>query len=215
VTEKQYNPLDKLNLGKSVAEALLDRPPSALDDLPVFDGAGIYAIYYTGSFEIYAPLAKRNQENMDWPIYIGKAIPTGGRKGATPFSDVVGKYLWNRLSEHADSIRATKNLRIADFKCRHLVVDDIWIPLGETLLISQFKPPWNVVLDGFGNHDPGSGRYLGYRPMWDVVHPGRTWALKCRERKESLAELKARVRKFLEDNNPPSDPHVKFAPPEA
>jgi hypothetical protein len=48
--------------------------------------------------------------------------------------------------------------------------------LGETLLISHYKPLWNLVVDGFGNHPPGGGRAKGKKPMWDVIHPGRKWA---------------------------------------
>ena len=39
-----------------------------------------------------------------------------------------------------------------------LSVDDIWIPLTESLLIERFKLVWNRVLDGFGNQDPGKER---------------------------------------------------------
>lgn len=46
--ENPYNPLDKKNLGASVAEALLERTVHPLGKLEVFVGAGIYAIYYTG-----------------------------------------------------------------------------------------------------------------------------------------------------------------------
>ena len=34
-------------------------------------------------------------------------------------------------------------------------MDDIWIPLGESLLIEMFVPLWNRILDGFGIHDLG------------------------------------------------------------
>ena len=34
---------------------------------------------------------------------------------------------------------AAENLDVDDFECRYLIVDDIWIPLGETLLIGRFK----------------------------------------------------------------------------
>ena len=44
-----YNPLDKHNLGTNVADALLARPVVSLPP-PAFPGAGVYAIYYTGSF---------------------------------------------------------------------------------------------------------------------------------------------------------------------
>ena len=46
---------------------------------------------------------------------------------------------------------------IKTFQCRYLVVDDIWIPLGEALLIAKFSPIWNKVVDGFGNPRPRKG----------------------------------------------------------
>lgn len=197
----EYNPLDKANLGVSVAEALLKKTPEPLDAIAQFDGAGIYAIYYTGPFPAYQAMARHNATAARWPIYIGKAIPPGGRRGG--LGPVSGRPLWNRLREHADSIRATNNLNVADFLCRHLVVDDIWIPLGETLLIANLKPLWNTSLDGFGNHDPGAGRYNGLRPVWDVLHPGRDWAARCRVRTETQAELDQRMVDVLAATPPP------------
>src|SRR5690606_29496794 len=76
-----YNPLDTKNLGKSVAEALLDGDHHAISDIPRFVGSGIYVIYYTGAFEPYAPMAEANADELSWPIYIGKAVPAGGRRG--------------------------------------------------------------------------------------------------------------------------------------
>lgn len=43
---------------------------------------------------------------------------------------------------------------------------------------SMFRPVWNMVIDGFGNHDPGSGRYNQKISSWDTLHPGRSWAMK-------------------------------------
>jgi hypothetical protein len=83
-----------------------------------------------------------------------------------------------RLGDHAASIEQVENLDLKDFKCRFLVVDDIWIPLAESLLIEMFSPLWNSKLTGFGNHDPGSGRYKQKRSFWDTIHPGRRWAYK-------------------------------------
>lgn len=74
------------------------------------------------------------------------------------FAEIRGRFLHGRLREHAESVRAAENLNIDNFAARWLVVDDIWIPLGETLLIGKFQPVWNRLLDGFGNHDPGAGR---------------------------------------------------------
>jgi hypothetical protein len=49
--------------------------------------AGVYAIYYNGPFKTYAPLVEQNlaaasRGRTQIPIYIGKAVPAGTRKGA-------------------------------------------------------------------------------------------------------------------------------------
>ena len=105
--------------------------------------------------------------------------------------------MFRRLNEHAKSIEQASNLNVCDFYCRYLVVDDIWIPLDESLLIEKLSPLWNQVLDGFGNHDPGKGRYNQERSAWDVLHPGRNWADKCKNHKKSADELESDVREFL------------------
>jgi len=46
----------------------------------------------------------------------------------------------------------------------------------EAALIRYYFPLWNSTVDGFGNHDPGSGRYEQAVSDWDVLHPGRGWA---------------------------------------
>lgn len=175
-----FNPLDKKNLGLSVAEALLEKEVLSLPP-PPFTGAGIYAIYYAGSFQAYEKIASRNR-NGGWkqPIYVGKAIPAGARRGGLGLDAPPGSVLHKRLSEHASSIEAVATLDLKEFACRYLTVEDIWIPLGESLLIEMFQPVWNVVVDGFGNHDPGGGRYNQQRSAWDVVHPGRAWAERCK-----------------------------------
>lgn len=184
-----FNPLDKRNLGASVAEALLTKEIHSLGDLPPFQGAGIYAIYYIGAFKAYEPLARLNRSGgFLWPIYVGKAVPVGARTGAS-LKMAAGKVLHRRLKEHAESIKAAENLDIEDFYCRFLVVDDIWIPLGESLIIARFTPVWNSLIDGFGNHNPGRGRHAGMRPRWDVLHPGRAWAMSLANRPETQAQI--------------------------
>lgn len=202
-----YNPLDKENLGASVAEALLGRRVHSLGELTRFGGAGIYAVYYTGAFAEYAPIAKRNRDDrFEAPIYVGKAIPEGGRKGGKP-TEGATQALFSRLRDHEKSVRASQNLDIADFYCRFLAVDDIWIPLGESLLIAKFSPVWNVLVDGFGNHDPGKGRYEGMRPRWDVIHPGRDWAEKCKARPETANQILVDIKTYLRTVAPPKSPH--------
>lgn len=196
--DKVYNPLDKRNLGECVAEALLESIAHPLPIKQSFKGAGIYVIYYFGNFPAYENLAKENKGGkLKRPIYIGKAIPAGGRKGKVDLSVDVGEVLFRRLNEHAESIQAAKNLDIKDFRCRFLAVDDIWIPLGESLLIAKFNPLWNAVVEGFGNHNPGGPRFNGMRPIWDTLHPGRKWAEKCKESKKTRIEILGDIKAFL------------------
>ena len=61
---------------------LLGRPADSLASIKDISGAGVYVIYYTGPLRAYAPVAKANAGgNFSKPIYVGKAIPKGGRKG--------------------------------------------------------------------------------------------------------------------------------------
>lgn len=205
-----FNPLDKRNLGASVAEALVSQPVHPLGALMSFYGSGIYAIYYHGSHGAYKAIGARNRAdvaNPIIPIYVGKAVPAGARKGKVMPDPTRSKALFSRLQEHAESIQATDTLAIGDFTCRYLVVDEIWIPLGESLMITKFSPLWNLVVEGFGNHDPGAGRYNGLRPRWDTMHPGRAWALRCREREESQAEIAREVMSHLDSSTLPNSPH--------
>src|SRR5581483_9031715 len=102
--DQPYNPLDKTHLGESVAKALLDQPVVPLPPPQVFVGAGIYAIYYAGDFPAYRLIADRNRDNQ-WgaPIYVGKAVPAGARKGGYGLGEAPGEVLFRRLREHAES----------------------------------------------------------------------------------------------------------------
>ena len=183
-----YNPLDIENLGLSVLTAMLTQGPTPLGEITRFEGAGIYALYYTGDFPAYEFIADANREGrFEQPIYVGKAIPAGARRGVNiaPKSTALS----GRIREHAVSIRASENLEIVDFFARYLVVEPIWIPLGESLMIARTSPLWNALIDGFGNHDPGKGRINGLRPIWDTLHPGRPWAEKYPARNESADEI--------------------------
>lgn len=206
---KPYNPLEKENLGRSVTHSLLNSEPIPLSAIQRFAGAGVYAIYYLGDFDAYAPLHNWNHGYNEFhlPIYVGKAVPTGGRKGSVDSGvSPKGSALCRRLDEHRKSVEDAMNLSVSDFWCRYLVVDDIWIPLGESLLIQVYRPLWNSVVDGFGNHDPGGGRYKGAKPSWDTLHPGRHWADNCSPSKSSELEIRAQIQKFWSNYKGPTIP---------
>lgn len=208
MSEKRvFNPLDKKSLGLSVADALLSEPVEPLGNLRPFRGAGIYAIYYRNGFLAYAPLADENRADFVHPIYVGKAVPAGSRKGRIDGDVDRSQVMFRRLREHAESVRQVEDyaarqrsaemIRTDEFFCRYLLVDDIWIPLGESVLIDQFKPIWNKIIDGFGNHDPGRGRYNQQRSAWDTLHPGRPWAAKCRPFSKSREEIVEALKEFF------------------
>ncbi len=192
-----YDPLNYENLARSVVAALLERPATPLPPDTPFDGNGVYAIYYTGSLPCYAAVSS---SRLLVPIYVGKAVPAGGRKGGGEGDR--GAALFRRLAEHAKSISQTENLRLTDFRCRHLVVVPVWITLAERFLIDHFRPVWNTCLDGFGNHDPGKGRKDMKRPRWDTLHPGRDWAARLKA-DESPSALEETVRRHVAGSIPP------------
>ncbi len=200
--EAIFNPLDKRNLGKSVVDALLQKPEKPLGSLKKFPGAGVYAIYYRGGFAPYSVLSGINEPQGNIPIYVGKAVPTGSRKGTALDIPLDSTALWRRLQEHAESIKYVETLDIADFTYRSLTVDDVWIPLGESFVIQKYRPLWNLVVEGFGNHTPGAARFSGKRPLWDELHPGRPWAANCQPPRHSREEILRRVATFMESISP-------------
>lgn len=196
--EVPFNPLDLTNLGLSIIQALVERPIEALPPSETFTGAGIYAIYYSGNFGPYRAIAEENVPgSYKVPIYIGKAIPAGARRTGFGIASSTGTVLYDRLAEHPASIRLAENLNIEDFRCRYLVVEQLWIPVAEALLIQRYRPLWNIIVDGFGNHDPGSGRYNQKRSAWDTIHPGRIWATRLQPSKLTEDQIFERVVAYL------------------
>ncbi len=203
ITVVPYNPLTSHHLGESVRRALLEQSCYPLGEIPSFDGAGVYAIYCHGGSPYYTPIAEQNHDGCKAPIYVGKAVPPGSRKGIDVGS--ASRTLYRRLREHADSIRAVSNpgtpghLDIADFRCRFLVVEEVWIPLIESLSITSFKPLWNGCIDGFGHHNQGAARRGQQRPFWDTLHPGRAWAKMVRPNRLSVDQIAKRLQEYYVD----------------
>lgn len=98
---EQYNPLDYANLTKNCVRELMARGPWPLASIPgkPFQGAGVYALFYAGNMPAYQPV---KSPDADWPIYVGKAVPRGARKGQVGGADT--SPLHGRLKEHYGSI---------------------------------------------------------------------------------------------------------------
>jgi len=163
-----------------------------------FTGCGVYALYYLGGHDLYTEIARLNRDVCAMPIYVGKAVPPGWRAART--TSVERKSLYDRLREHARSIRQARNLESDDFRCRFVILQDVEtdliVPI-EAALIRKYRPLWNSTVDGFGNHDPGKGRYNQARSEWDVLHPGRPWADRLRGEPPSLERVMEKVRASL------------------
>jgi hypothetical protein len=193
-----YNPLDKVNLGRSIVRALLDQTIESLSNTSLPLGSGTYAIYYTGLFPAYESVAARNWNGkFGQPIYVGKAISKIDKKSGITVDASKETSLKDCLRQHAASITQANNLDLNDFYYRCLIVDDIWIPLGENMLIETFRPIWNIVIDGFGNKDPGNRRATQHRSSWDVLHAGRYFAEKLATGGITPEDLTRKLEKFF------------------
>lgn len=163
-----------------------------------FNGAGVYALYYTGKSPYYTYLHNINRVGFVQPIYVGKAVPKGWRKAR---SKDPSNELYSRLGDHYSSIEQVKNLNVADFSCRFMIFEHTtvdMIGMVEAALIRQFNPIWNSCIDGFGNHDPGSGRYEQAKSDWDVLHPGRRWAAKLKGKCSTQEEIVKKALSYYE-----------------
>lgn len=76
------------------------------------------------------------------------------------------------------------------------VESDLVAPV-EASLIRKHRPLWNMVVDGFGNHDPGKGRYNQAKSEWDVLHPGRAWAERLTGVASDLDQIINKVHLYL------------------
>lgn len=158
-------------------------PVHGLPPSESFLGTGVYALYYIGCNPLYQRYAELNRLAYNYPIYIGKAVPKGWRQARSSDNALTqSRELFSRLREHSHSITAVSGLSVEDFMCRFVIFEaegSDMISTIEAALIKLNKPLWNTAVDGFGNHDPGKGRYEQAKSDWDVIHQGRAWANKC------------------------------------
>ncbi|NNH48258.1 Eco29kI family restriction endonuclease [Stenotrophomonas maltophilia] len=168
--------MDVNNIGVTLAVELLEQDICPLPPAK-FPGAGVYAIYYSGPHPAYAGIVCRDggEGGLRYPIYIGSAARENAKQGFNP-SPTTEARIWNRLKNHAESIRSVVgcgefDLREKDFHCRYLVLDDAYINLAESVLIAAFRPAWNGI--GFGSKVVGKRRQEQVASLWDSLHPGR------------------------------------------
>ena len=167
-----FDPSAPKTIGRFIALALVSQRRLPISALEPFYGSGVYAIYYTGPFGLYAPIS-----GTETPIYVGQAAPSlPNARNATE----QGARLTSRLIEHRKNIsKAASTLDIAHFECRALVVQSGWETAAEDYLIHLFHPIWNSetkILYGLGKHGDNAATRANKRSPWDTIHPARQWA---------------------------------------
>lgn len=182
--EPLFDPLAVENIGVILGIELVGQPLRPLPPKP-FQGAGVYVLYYGGPARGYEDLVRLDAGRWQYPVYIGKAMRRNAKQGfsARPTAE---RAIHDRLTQHAASIEATSTLDIADFRCRHLVLNDAYIGLAESVLITLFRPAWNGM--GFGSKVVGRFRKDGKVSLWDSLHPGRGGRPAGDERQEEAVE---------------------------
>jgi hypothetical protein len=71
-------------------------------------------------------------------------------------------------------------LKVEDFLCRRLVCATNAQLVAERHLIGTFKPIWNNEVGicwGISKHGDAAKTRANKRSPWDVMHPGRAWAM--------------------------------------
>jgi hypothetical protein len=64
------------------------------------------------------------------------------------------------------------------------------------MLIQTFKPIWNVLIDGFGNNQPGKGREVQVKSLWDTLHPGRRRVRRLPDNPMTESQIISRIDDF-------------------
>lgn len=177
-------------------------PVQTLPPSESFLGTGVYALYYIGSNPLYKRYAELNRLSYDYPIYVGKAVPKGWRQARSSDNTLnQSRELISRLREHGRNISLVSDLLLEDFMCRFVIFEaegSDMISTIEAALIKLNRPLWNSSIDGFGNHDPGSGRYKQAKSDWDVIHEGRLWADKCNGIHSEKSTIVSKIATHLE-----------------
>lgn len=205
-----FDPLAVENIGVTLAVELLEQQLYPLPPEEKLPGAGVYALYYSGNHPAYTQFVSMDNRRGGWkyPVYIGSAVRENAKQGFNPRPTNQAR-LWNRLKNHADSISEVeaagldRHFRLADFRCRFLMLNDAYITLAESVLIATFRPAWNGM--GFGSKVVGGRRMTGQPSLWDSLHPGRGGrpAGTAERGRDAAAKIQESIERLSEEPNDP------------
>lgn len=202
-----FDPTNPDTAGRLVALALLAQEKVPLGRIARAYGSGVYAIYYSGDHPAYAPVS-----DSETPLYVGKADP---KNPNALTSREQGPQLYGRLADHRRMIKTVGDyaaanslahpLRVEDFQCRRLVCATNAQLVAERHLISTFKPAWNMetgIAFGISKHGDAATTRGNKRSPWDVLHPGRAFAMATTENQMAEAEILAKLGAHFRDVPP-------------
>ena len=127
-----YDPLTWDNLMMGLIVRFEKTPFVDFEAIEDARGPGIYALFYDGPHPAYVPISGTRK-----PIYVGKAVPRGTRKGTGTESAPYA--LRDRLRLHRRSLELATNLVVDDFMSRYLAVVPVWVTLAERFLIDHYR----------------------------------------------------------------------------
>jgi hypothetical protein len=203
-----FDPTNPDTAGRLVALALMAQERVPIERIARTYGSGVYAIYYKGDHPAYSFVSC-----TETPIYVGKADP---KQMDARTAREQGPQLYGRLADHRRMIRVVgkyaadnhiaNRLRIEEFECRRLVCATNAQLVAERHLISMFKPVWNNEVGicwGISKHGDAAKTRANKRSPWDVMHPGRAWAMsEVLEDKMSPSFILERIGEHFKANPP-------------
>lgn len=203
-----FDPADPETAGRLVALALIAQERVALGSVPRTYGSGVYAIYYRGDHPLYAAVS-----GTETPIYVGKA-DSENPNARTPREQA--SRLFVRLNDHRRMIETVSRyaehkglphpLRLDDFEARRLVCATNAQLAAEKHLIAMFQPIWNNEVGicwGISKHGDSASTRANKRSPWDVMHPGRVWAMaESLDDKASPEDIERRIKEHFEEKPP-------------
>lgn len=206
-----FDPGDPDTAGRLVALALIAQDRVPMNRLARTYGSGVYAIYYVGDHPLYEAVSK-----TETPMYVGKADPDNPTART---SREQGPRLFGRLADHRRMIKTVGDyavanslehpLRVEDFEARRLVCATNAQLVAEKHLIGMFRPIWNNEIGicwGISKHGDAAKTRANKRSPWDVMHPGRAWAMaEALDDKMAPEVITARIAEHFQQNKPFTD----------
>ena len=155
---------------------------------PLTTGEGVYALYYSGSHDLYKTVSSTE---CSVPLYVGTATSRHRRVDSIDTSS--RNELRLMLKYHRQTIEQCQSLDVSDFQVRYLQLEGHRAKGIELLMLGDYRPVWNTILPGLGLHYPGKHRSHQQRSFWDELHPGRPWAAELVPCSRSSQELHVAV----------------------